>query len=222
MTRLRDSDVRRAVHARVLAQHRDDPDTLVLDEFGLHEGASRIDIAVVNGRLDGFEIKSDSDTLDRLPAQVEAYGAVFDHVTLVVGTRLVESASSMIPSWWGVKLAESGSRGAVRIRNIRAARRNYSLDLVALALLLWRGELESAVTRLCPGVAGPRLTRRSLADALARGVTEPVLRDEVRRALKARTGWSLVTPEHRTVRPLARRCSRRRATPAAGTDPAAS
>lgn len=215
MTRLRDSDVRRAVHARVLAQHRDDPNTLVLDEFGVHEGASRIDIAVVNGRLDGFEIKSDSDTLDRLPGQVKAYGAVFDHVTLVVGTRLFEGASAMIPWWWGVKLAECGPRGAVQIRTIRAPRRNHSLDLAALALLLWRDELESAVTRLCPELAGPRLTRRSLADALAQGVTVPVLRDEVRRALKARTGWSLVTQEHRTVRPLTRRCSRRGATPPA-------
>lgn len=215
MTRLRDSDVRRAVHARVLAQHRDDPNTLVLDEFGVHEGASRIDIAVVNGRLDGFEIKSDSDTLERLPAQVEAYGRVFDHVTLVVGTRLIENATKLIPPWWGIKLAECGARGAVQIRTVRVAGRNHSLDLAALALLLWRDELVSAVTRLCPGEASSRPTRRALADILARNVSEHVLRDEVRRALKARTSWSLITQEQRVVRPPTRR--RRR-----GMDSAAS
>lgn len=204
--RLRDSDVRQAVHARVLAQHRDDPNTLVLDEFGVLEGEARIDIAVVNGRLDGFEIKSDSDTLDRLPGQILAYGGVFDHVTLVVGARLIAAASGMVPAWWGIKLAERGPRGAIRIRNVRPARRNPSLDLVALASLLWRDELDASIRRLVPQApASTRATRRMLAETLARNVVEPLLRDEVRRALKARTNWSLVAEEKRAVRPATRR-----------------
>jgi len=36
-------------------------------------GASRIDRAVVNGSVHGYEIKSETDDLTRLPAQARAY-----------------------------------------------------------------------------------------------------------------------------------------------------
>ena len=38
--------------------------------------------------LHAFEIKSDSDSLDRLPAQIEAYQGVFEYITLVCRRRL--------------------------------------------------------------------------------------------------------------------------------------
>jgi hypothetical protein len=36
---------------------------LVLDELGIDHGRQRADIAVINGRMTGYEIKSDRDTL---------------------------------------------------------------------------------------------------------------------------------------------------------------
>ncbi len=84
---MRDSDVRKALHSRVLRDHHNDPNTLVLNELGLRHGACRVDVAVVNGSLHGYELKSDMDTLERLPAQVGLYGKVLDKATLVVGAR---------------------------------------------------------------------------------------------------------------------------------------
>jgi hypothetical protein len=48
----------------------------MLDEFGLEHGEVRVDVAVINGELHGYEIKSERDTLERLPRQVKAYSAV--------------------------------------------------------------------------------------------------------------------------------------------------
>ena len=84
---MRDRDVRKALHHKVLKEHHGDTNTLVLDELGLRHGVARVDVAVVNGYLHGFEIKSDSDTLDRLPSQVTIYNAVLDRATLVVGEK---------------------------------------------------------------------------------------------------------------------------------------
>src|SRR5690242_17854466 len=67
--KLRDRDVRKALKSKLLREHIADPRTLVLDELGLRHGACRVDIAVVNGSMHGYEIKSDSDTLERLPSQ---------------------------------------------------------------------------------------------------------------------------------------------------------
>jgi hypothetical protein len=57
----------------------------IIEELGVVHGKSRIDIAVINGLMHGYEIKSDKDTLQRLPEQMNMYNSVFNKVTLVVG-----------------------------------------------------------------------------------------------------------------------------------------
>jgi len=75
---MNDLQIRKAFHRTFLRTHHRDPSTLVLDELGLQHGKSRADIAVINGDLSGFEIKSDVDSLQRLTRQIERYSAVFD------------------------------------------------------------------------------------------------------------------------------------------------
>ena len=43
------------------------------------------DIAVINCSIHGYEIKSDLDTLMRLPQQLEFYAMTLQKLTLVVG-----------------------------------------------------------------------------------------------------------------------------------------
>ena len=61
-----DANIRSALHAKRLRRARSQPDTLVIDELGLAHAKSRIDVAVINGCIHGYEIKSAKDTLDRL------------------------------------------------------------------------------------------------------------------------------------------------------------
>src|SRR5690349_11086244 len=70
-TSLSDAVIRTALKAQLLADH--DKDTVLLEELGLSRGHVRVDIALVNGRLHGYEIKSDLDSLRRLSRQVELY-----------------------------------------------------------------------------------------------------------------------------------------------------
>jgi hypothetical protein len=118
---MRDIDVRQALWRKVLADHIRDPRTRVVSELGVAYGEARVDIAVVNGRLHGFEIKSDSGTLVRLPSQIEAYNRVFDRVTLVAGRKHIDGLTALIPDWWGVKIATSGIRNAVHFTDLRRA-----------------------------------------------------------------------------------------------------
>jgi hypothetical protein len=186
---MRDLDVRKALHSRVLRDHHDDPNTLVLDELGLRHGRCKVDIAVVNGSLHGFELKSDMDTLKRLPFQVETYGKVLDKATLVVGEKHASKAISSLPRWWGVKVAIQGSRGAVRFENYRTAKTNKRIDPIALAELLWCAEVIDILS--AHGITGAMLRKprafqyAMLVDIL--GLDE--LRDAVRASLKARENW---------------------------------
>ncbi len=137
---MNDYQIRAALKRKLFVQYFRDPETLILDEVGIRHDAARIDLVVVNGTLHGFEIKSDRDTLKRLPDQARIYNSVLDRITLVTGHRHADEATQIIPEWWGVKLAVAGPRDAIHFSNIRAPRNNPSPDILAIAKLLWRDE----------------------------------------------------------------------------------
>src|SRR3989338_2418714 len=78
----------------------------IFEEFGVSHGTARIDFAIVNGVMHGYEIKSDRDTLDRLPEQMKQYNTVFDKMTLVVCKKHLYHAVNAVPSWWGIILVK--------------------------------------------------------------------------------------------------------------------
>lgn len=137
---MRDIDLRTALVRRLSQRYAREHNACILQELGLRHGAARIDIAVVNGLLHGYELKSDSDTLDRLIRQERIYSSVFDRVTLVVGERHARKATSMVPEWWGIQVVDTGPRGGMNFHSMRRAHSNPSQDPVAVAKLLWRNE----------------------------------------------------------------------------------
>lgn len=188
-SKTRDRDVRAAVHRKVLAEHHEDPNTLVLEELGLQHGRCRIDIAVINGKLHGYELKSDADTLERLPSQELVYSKVMDKVTLVIGEKHSQNAKDLIPEWWGIKIAAQGVRGAVHLSNERPSLMNPSIDPFSLAQLLWRPEALEILRRLGVPDIQLRGNRATLYAMLSDYLDLPDLRKIVRDCLKARENW---------------------------------
>lgn len=136
-----DRDIRIALHDTLPLFYNQDPDTLVIDELNLCQGEARIDVAVVNGKMHGFEIKSDSDTLERLPRQVLVYSRVFDTVSIVTGQTSLDSITSLVPEWWGISLAFIKDSDVVCIEKIREPQQNPSPDSFSLAQFLWKEEI---------------------------------------------------------------------------------
>lgn len=174
--------------------HGRDPDTLILNELGLCQGAARVDVAVVNGSVHGYEIKSPCDTLVRLAGQAEVYGRVLDYVTIVVGEKHVKIASDSVPCWWGVWSAAQGSRG-VRFKRVRKAYRNPKIEPLAVAQLLWRSEVLDALARLGLAQGFRSKPRAALWRCLADAVSLNELRNVVRQCLKnRRPDWRVDAP----------------------------
>src|SRR5581483_9325688 len=167
-----------------------DPEAKIIEEMGVTNGAARGDIAVVNGTIHGYELKSDADTLNRLPFQMEAYNSVFDQVTLVVGKKHLHQAVKIAPDWWGIMIAKTADHdGAVAFCNIREPGQNPDQDRVALAGLLWRGEALSVLEArgFAQGVRSK--TRKIIYKRLAEKLDTETLKAEVRKHLCTRTGW---------------------------------
>ncbi|MBH2654873.1 sce7726 family protein [Serratia ureilytica] len=186
---MRDIDVRQAVHRKILKEHHKDPDTLIIDEFVMNLGASRADIAVINGLMHGYELKSKSDNLLRLPAQVEFYSSVMDKVTLVVSECHAQEATKIVPDWWGVKIATEGVRNAIHLHTERTNRMNPSVDKISLSMLLWKEEMLSILASYGLERGLKSKPRRFLWLKLSECLELNQLRDEVRSRLKARINW---------------------------------
>ena len=185
----RDVDIRASLHLMLSKEHEDEPDTLIVDELSLCQGDARIDVAVVNGAINGYEIKSESDTLARLPLQSEFYNKVFDTVTILTASKYLEGIKDIVPEWWGITQAEKEDDGVVHFFVIREPRQNENVDALALAQLLWRDEVISILKErgLQKGLLSK--PRTVLWNAIAEKIPVNELQDEVRMKLKARSNW---------------------------------
>ena len=186
---MNDVEIRQNFHRKRLQRQHAQKDTLVIDELGLNHGKCRADIAVVNGHLIGYEIKSNKDSLRRLKEQVKSYNAVFDKVSVIVGDRYIDSIQKHIPEWWGVIVSVRGPRGAVNFDIIREAQINKNIDPISIAQLLWRNEAEEILSqkKLPPKIlCQPRAV---LYEYLIDKLNISELRKFVREYFKKRKNW---------------------------------
>jgi len=81
----------------------------------LRVGTCKADTVIVNGTSTVYEVKTELDTLDRLPRQLSAYRDVFDRVCVVSSGALLHRLTSSVPGWVGiVELRSDGSIETVR------------------------------------------------------------------------------------------------------------
>jgi hypothetical protein len=115
-------------------------------EFWVPRSNERADVVVIDSRMDGFEIKTERDTLKRLPRQAAAYARLFDRCHVVLAERHVEDALEILPRWWGVMAIRVGDSPG--FEKVREADVNYGVDPETLVRLLWRTEVHAALCML--------------------------------------------------------------------------
>lgn len=192
MSKLRltsDKLIRSALKKQLEKEYREDLNAKIIEELGISHGAARVDIAVVNGVLHGYELKSDLDTLYRLPEQMRIYNSVFDQVTLVVGKSHLHEAVKLIPEWWGVVIAKKDIGNKVIFQTIREADNNHSKDSVSIARLLWRSEALFILEEVGQAKGLRAKPRKDIYERLAKVVDQNFLSEKVRERLFLRTNW---------------------------------
>jgi hypothetical protein len=128
------------------------------------------------------------DTLKRLPAQVEAYDAIFEYAWLVTTADHLPEARAVLPTWWGILVAKEGPAG-LSLAQARTAKPNKKRQGEHLVRLLWRDEVLSKLEALglLKGLKSkPKLV---LYESLAAAMPIGELGVYVRECLKARPGW---------------------------------
>jgi len=186
---MRDFDIRLHLKDSILKKYYSDTNSKVVEELNLPIAKARIDLAVINGHLHGFEIKSASDTLQRLPSQLIAYSKVFDYLSVITEDKYHHKLMSILPNWVGVYVC-SEKNGQFIIRKEKAGTLNKEKDGFYIAKLLWREELIDVLNTF--NIPFKKKDRNwILAEIVAANIKLPVLSDVVREKLKKRIDWKL-------------------------------
>lgn len=187
MEKLRDHNVREALLEKLSTVHQDD-DTRIINELVVCGGQSRVDVAVVNGVLHGYEIKSESDTLIRLESQMADYNKVFERITIVAADGYVPKIKDIVPDWWGI-IKVQNKRGNVVLKQVKKGRKNPSLDALSLVQLLWKDEALDVLKEKGLHRGFLSKPRTVLFERLVEYIPLNELVTIVNRKLKSRTGW---------------------------------
>jgi len=184
-----DTDIRKALHAKRLRRAKADPQTIVIDELGLAHAKGRIDVAVINGCIHGYEIKSAKDTLDRLAVQIDNYRQTLQKLTIVAAPKHVRGTMINVPEWCGVIAAEQGPRGGISFHVLRNAVANPEVDPVMMAHLLWRDEVIDLLGRAGYAPKDLRRPRKQLYEMLCEAMTLREIATSIRIFMVQRQTW---------------------------------
>lgn len=192
-----DPDIRKVLYKYFsnTKEFTSDPSTLIVDELDVCRGISRVDIAVINGKMHGYEIKSEQDTLERLPNQLESYNKVFDKMTIVVCEKHLNKVADIVPEWWGIGCIYN-YRGQLKLKKIRNNKVNRNVDAFQVAQLLWKDELIKLLNiyGITKGVKSKN--RNALSQLVFENIPKKEIKYYVKEQLKLRTNWRAVQLQH--------------------------
>ncbi|MGR9055920.1 sce7726 family protein [Rhizobium leguminosarum] len=179
---INDAFIRAPLLQWLRALHPDSLDAKLLEEFKMPRPSARIDVALVNGEMTGFEIKSDRDTLTRLSLQIPAFSKFFDRVSLVTTKKHLAEARVKIPRWWGIIVfREDGSFDVTR-----SPKRNTKIDAASFLFALSKAELTSVAR--AARVSIPSASKKdAIVEFLASSVGQPILCQLAREVIKLRS-----------------------------------
>lgn len=190
-----DKSIREVLLTELNKKYAKNHKTAIIPEFSLPNGAARIDIAVVNGIMHGYELKSDFDNLLRLQRQIEAYSLIFDKVTLVVGKKHLLDAIHFIPSWWGITIAKMTNNAISPILlPIREPAINPEQDINYVVELLWKNEAKDILLNCCK-INTEQLLKKDLTNILIDELDHQDLKSIIRKKLVQRffnSAWRFV------------------------------
>jgi len=185
----RDIDIRNFLNSVILKKYKNDPDTKIINEFDICRGDTRIDVAVINGIITGYEIKSDSDTLKRLPNQIELYSKVFDKVTIISGKVYIDKIINLVPKWWGVIEITCNKSEIKDSIKIRKAEHNKFIDAYYVSQLLWKNEALELLEEYNLSKGLSNKTIKILWEKISNNIPLEKIQEFVRFKLKNRLNW---------------------------------
>lgn len=166
-------------------------DDILIDELGFSnrsvsstiDQTFRADLALANGRLAAFEIKSGADSLKRWDTQMNGYLNVFDEVWLCCHGKHLQKALEVTNKAIGILLIDD--LGGVAV--VRYAKNNHLVNIYDLSGLLWREEINEFCKKFDIAITS-RMTKREIRNVMAEQACLESLKKFVLARIKYRKG----------------------------------
>lgn len=167
-----------AVIDRLYEKRFVDDTSVLISEMVVDNWSRRADVVLANGKLWGFEIKSEADSLSRLPGQIDTFSRTFEKLTIVVASKFESQAKAMLPEGVGLWVEVSGQL----VEKVRP--RASLLTKEAALRLMTVTELRSFL--VCNGITNTSGMSRARLVSVALGFPQSDLAAAARDAVKRR------------------------------------
>ncbi|MBU1425280.1 MAG: sce7726 family protein [Gammaproteobacteria bacterium] len=182
MQKLTDKEIRLALLVNL--GRRANPPRATLEEVHVCNGNAIADVVAVYKTMHCYEIKGETDSINRIVRQSQFYDQAFPRISLVTTENHLRRAETIAPKHWGIVLANSSHNGSVIFRHVRGATRN-PLYLPEIALLsLWRSELIKFPS--ATNASLEKMNKQKIAALIASSAPTSVINESVGRALATR------------------------------------
>jgi len=182
MQKLTDKEIRQALLVHL--GRRAIPPRATLEEVHVCNGNAIADVVAVYKTMHCYEIKGETDSINRILHQSQFYDQAFPLITLVTTANHLKRAEMIAPKHWGIVIANPTRDDSVVFKHVRGATRNPSyLPEVAL-LSLWRSELIN-FPNFCSSSL-EKMNRQRIAELIASSVPISEINEIVGKTLSAR------------------------------------
>ncbi|TGM45978.1 sce7726 family protein [Leptospira vanthielii] len=114
----------------------------VVDELHINFGTAIADVVAIDRYMHCFEIKGETDKIQRIETQGKVLDSSFPKVTLVTTENHLVYALKNSPEHWGI-IKVSNDKGKIIFRSIRTAKTNPNFNKEIALFSLWKSELLS-------------------------------------------------------------------------------
>lgn len=157
-------------------------------------GNAIADVVAVYKTMHCYEIKGETDSINRIVRQSQFYDQAFPRISLVTTGNHLRKAETIAPKHWGIVLANPSHNGSVIFRYVRGATQNPSY-LPEIALLsLWRSELIKFPS--ASNAPLQKMNKKKIAALIASSAPISVINESVGRVLAIRNSSSTTPGNH--------------------------
>ena len=113
----------------------------IMQELHVCGSQAIADVVTLRDESHCYEIKGETDKVQRILAQGTHYNKAFRRITLVITENHLNKAQQLAPPWWGIMLAKQSKQCDVVITSVRKDKVNPEFDSIWALYTLWKDEL---------------------------------------------------------------------------------
>lgn len=187
MTKLNDKEIRKALIAKL--ERRACAPHATLEEVHVCNGNAIADVVAVYKVMHCYEIKGETDSINRVVRQSQFYDQAFPLISLVTTENHLKKAETIVPKHWGILLANHSIHGMVSLSYVRGASKNTFYRSEIALLSLWRSEM----IEFTKGSSVPleKMNREKIAAHITSNATTSRINESIGKALAARNSRAI-------------------------------